>query len=273
MEDFGIQKEGNKRRMQIARHFNGGDTINLQKSLSNFIEKGKAAQEGEQREWNGKKFKKVGGKWVPVGEGREKKESPKVGGSKTSNKPQDKPASAPQTSGESSVDNHEIAQMTHMKKILESDPSKAYEIYQTLSPEAQQKVPQEVVNKLVENSHQAKDDPAGKVFEDKAPKKSTPAKKKKPSKPQHKFSTNVQSFRESVSRMRKVYDALNYASKHGTDEELKVLGHTKKSAQEKVANIEEYMKQATKHNTSMKGKWDDTDHDDKVKKALEALGC
>lgn len=48
---------------------------------------------------------------------------------------------------------HEIAQLTHLKKIVEDNPQKAYEIYSALSPEAQKVVPQEIANKLVEQSH------------------------------------------------------------------------------------------------------------------------
>ena len=56
------------------------------------------------------------------------------------------------------VDNHAVAHLTHMKKVAETDPGKAYEIYQSLSPEAQKIVPQDVVNKLVEAHHTPKED-------------------------------------------------------------------------------------------------------------------
>jgi hypothetical protein len=158
MEDFGIKEQENKRRMQLARHFKDSDTENL----SNTLQKGKAAQDGEERTWGGKKYKKQGSDWIPVTEGREKKDDKKGDdkkGAEDSTKP--KQGSKPQ---ENPVDNHEVAQMTHMKKVMESDPGKAYEIFQSLSPEAQGKVPQDVVNKLVESSHTSEDNAADKVF-------------------------------------------------------------------------------------------------------------
>lgn len=153
MEDYGIHGEVNKRKMNIARSFIGDDVENLQKSFNDFLQKGKAAQEGEQREWNGKKYKKAGGKWLPVTQDRQsgKKDA-------STNNTSTQPSS-------SSVDNHEIAQMTHMKNIMDENPEKAYEIFQALSPEAQQKVPQDVVNKLVENSHSEKQGTADAVFD------------------------------------------------------------------------------------------------------------
>lgn len=150
MDNFGIQSEHNKRKMQIARHFKGNDVENL----NDFLQKGKSAQEGEEREWKGRKYKKIQGKWVEQTKG------------KSSKKDDDKSKSSDSKQQTSSVDGHEIAQMTHMKKILDGDPDKAYEIYQSLSPEAQSKVPQDVVNKLVENSHKEKQDDAAKVFEE-----------------------------------------------------------------------------------------------------------
>ena len=151
--------------MQIARSFKDGDVQNLQKSLNDFLQKGKAAQDGEVREWGGQKYKKQGGKWLPVTQGREGAQKDPTP-NKSSKQDQKSTPSQSQSQGGGSINNHEIAQMTHMKKVMNENPDKAYEIYQSLSPEAQSKVPQDVVNKLVENSHTEKQDAASKVFEE-----------------------------------------------------------------------------------------------------------
>jgi len=131
----------------------------LRKSMSSDISKGGAlGQEGEVRTYaNGKKYKKTGNKWVEVGSDKKSKKQDEKGGEK--NKAQ---------AGESSVDRHETAQLTHMKSLVESgDHAKAYEIYQSLSPEAQNAVPQNIVNDMVKDGHSEKTDPAKEIFEDK----------------------------------------------------------------------------------------------------------
>ena len=122
--------------------------------MGNDLTKGKVATEGEVREFSGKKFKKTAGKWIPVtGDKKSKEEDPsKSKGSK------EEPSSG-------GGDKHEVAHLTHMKSIMESDPAKAYEIFQSLSPETQSAVPQEVVNKMVKESHSKPEE--GKVDYDK----------------------------------------------------------------------------------------------------------
>jgi len=137
----------------------------IAQSLGVDLIKGKAADEGEEREWGGKKYKKTSGKWIPVTDGKDKK---KDDDPKNSSKKSEDPKSdgkAKPSAGEG-VDKHEIAQLTALKATMESNPEKAYEIFQSLSPEAQQAVPQDVVNKLVEGSHSEGEDEAAKVFED-----------------------------------------------------------------------------------------------------------
>ena len=140
---------------------------NLIKSFSPNLIKGKAAQEGEEREWGGKKYKKTGGKWVEVAKGKGDKKPDESKG-KSPSKPDDKKdGKQASSSGDGQVDKHEIAQLTHLKSVMEKDPGKAYEIFQTLSPEAQAAVPQEVTNKLVADSHTEADNAAEGVFDDK----------------------------------------------------------------------------------------------------------
>lgn len=115
--------------------------------LSNFgvqLQKGKPAQEGEIREWNGQKFKKQGGKWIPVTESK----------NSTSSSDKSKDKSSTPNSLQSNIGKHEIGQLTHIKSLVENNPKKAYELYSQLTPEAQQVVPQDIVNKLVKNHHE-----------------------------------------------------------------------------------------------------------------------
>jgi len=141
------------------------------------IIKGKPGAEGEIREWGGKKYKKVGKEWKEVGKGTDGKK--KEGDTKGDKKPaKDDKGGESKPAGEANpVDKHEIAQLTHLKEVMESDPDKAYEIYQSLSPEAQSAVPQEVTNKLVQNSHTAKEDDAKAVFDGKATDEKPPEEK------------------------------------------------------------------------------------------------
>ena len=61
--------------------------------------------------------------------------------------------------GEGEVTGHDIAHLSHMKDLVQSkDYDKAYEIYNTLPPEAQAKVPQDIVNEMVKNHHSEKED-------------------------------------------------------------------------------------------------------------------
>lgn len=109
--------------------------------------KGKAAEEGETREWGGKKYRKQAGKWIEITDPKGPRKQEEEGGGK----------SPVQAGGSPEVSKHDIAQLAHMKSIADSNPEKAYEIYQSLSPEVQEKVPQDVVNKLVSTSHTEKE--------------------------------------------------------------------------------------------------------------------
>ncbi len=120
------------------------------------IKGGKVGQEGEIREYaNGKKYKKTGDKWIEVTGDKKGKEKEKESTSKT------------QGSSESSVGKHDIAQLTALKNSWKSDPDKAYEIFQSLPPDVQESVPQEVINSMVKNSHAGKKDDAAAIFDDK----------------------------------------------------------------------------------------------------------
>jgi len=85
--------------------------------------------------------------------GREKKgEEDSKPKAKTEEETPDKKGGEKSKSG-GPVGPHDIAHLSHMKDIVDSDPAKAYEIYQGLSEEAQAKVPQEVVNNMVKDHH------------------------------------------------------------------------------------------------------------------------
>lgn len=80
-------------------------------------------------------------------------------------KPENQGAKKPAGQEQPQVGGHEIAQLTHLKSLLDSNPDKAYEIYQTLTPEAQAVVPQDVVNKLVSESHKEPEAEEGVNFD------------------------------------------------------------------------------------------------------------
>ena len=108
------------------------------------------AAEGTIHTWkDGSSYKKQGGTWVPVKDG-------KKGGKKDDGKSKTPTAAAPAAGKDGQTEQaskHDLAQLTHMKEVMEADPAKAYEIFQSLEPAAQHMVPQDVVNKLVRASH------------------------------------------------------------------------------------------------------------------------
>jgi hypothetical protein len=133
---------------------------------------------------NGKKYKKTAGEWKEVssgkkGAGKEGAPTPTAAAPAGGKGGQVEPASK-----------HDLAQLTHMKEIMEADPKKAYEIFQSLEPAAQHMVPQDVVNKMVKASHEdaskegasfddlgGKPDPEKEELEKKESAKKEPAKK------------------------------------------------------------------------------------------------
>lgn len=172
-----IRQRQRQTRDQILHNINNRDQV---------LQKGKPADEGEEREWAGKKYKKTQGKWIPVTKDKKGKQDDDK--DKSSKKDDDSPKSTKQNKDnpskkqsqqQSSVSKQEIGQMTVMKNMIDQDPQKAFEIFESLSPEAQEKVPQDVVNKLVEQSTQDQDDAADKVFEDEG-KDDVPTKESSP---------------------------------------------------------------------------------------------
>jgi DNA-directed RNA polymerase subunit F len=226
MEEFNVIKQNLQRKSQILKSFGYEDP--------DTIEKGKAANEGEEREWNGKKYKKTGGKWIPV-TGDKKGKSDDGKGDKSAKDDQKKIKKPVQSGEPGEVSNHEIAQMSYMKKVMDESPERAYEIYQELSPEAQSKIPQDVVNKIVESGMSEGEDPAAKVFDD----------DNKGSEQSFKYSDDMDSLRESVSRMRKAYNALKDALED--EAVLEQLGYDKESAQEEIDTIDKWMDGAREH--------------------------
>lgn len=145
--------------------------------LDNILEKGKAAQQGEVRTWNGQKFKKQGGKWVPVTSPREK--APKPGGKdKSSKKDDEKGGSAKDSKKEPSgggpeVSSQEKGQLRRIKKLLiEGDVDAANDLAADLGDDAKNVIPEEAWERMNERtsptSKDVKDDVAAKtIMEDK----------------------------------------------------------------------------------------------------------
>lgn len=141
--------------------------------------RGRKGDEGEIRTWaNGKKMKKQGGKWIEVTQGKDGKKQDDEGKSKPKDKdePKEKSSKAddnksptkPNKEG-SDVSKVDIAQLTMIKNLLDKDPNKAFEIFESLSPEAQSKVPQDIINSLVEQSYDESDAAADVFDEDENP--------------------------------------------------------------------------------------------------------
>lgn len=86
-----------------------------------------------------------------TGSGKSKEEVTDKGKPTTNDSKKQNPTQ--QQNQENQISKHEIAQLTHLKSMIEQDPKGAYEIFQSLSPEAQDKVPQDVVNSLVKEAH------------------------------------------------------------------------------------------------------------------------
>lgn len=230
------------------------DTI--KKGLLDLIEKGKGGvgQEGEVRTWsNGKKYKKTGGKWIEVAGGKGEAK-PKPEGTSSPKKEEASGKTAKPSQGSApGVDKHEVAQLTHLKAVTKTDPAKAYEIFQSLSPEGQAVVPQEVVNSLVASSHS---DDKG-VDYDSLGKKEGEEKKsepKKEAKPKFNFSTDSAAFTEQVTRARNVHD-------NALDADMK-------------DKAKSFLEGAKEHKSKMKDKWDKEenlsklDTDEKVSEAF-----
>lgn len=128
---------------------------------SGLLEKGTAAQEGEVREWNGQKFKKVGGKWQPVTSPRAKApkakgkdKAPKKDESKGAPKPgaEKKPAPKPE------ISSAEMGQLKRIKKLIASgDHDAANDLAADLSDEAKNVIPADAWEKMHERTT-----PAGK---------------------------------------------------------------------------------------------------------------
>lgn len=172
---------------------------------------------------------------------------------------------------EGQVTGHDVAHLTHMKQLVESgDNAKAYEIYNTLPPEAQDKVPQDVVNVMVGDHHtEEKDDTwdsAGKS-EKKESKKDT---EKNKSNTEFNFSDDKKSFQESISRARRVHDDLKSAIQDG-DDALSAIDYSKEEAQEKVEKIKRYLTEAISYKKKMGKDWggDDKELKKDIKKSIE----
>ena len=119
------------------------------------LEKGTAAQEGEVREWKGQKFKKQGGKWVPVTSPRKaapkKKTEDKAGKKDESSS---KPAGEKPPGGEKpQINSQEKGQLKRIKKLIESgDHEGAMGLAEGLSDDAKNVIPADVWEKMHEAS-------------------------------------------------------------------------------------------------------------------------
>jgi hypothetical protein len=181
---------------------NKADAIEIMKQIDIDLSKGKAGTEGEIREWGGKKYKKIGKEWKEVGKGKDGDKKEDGGDNKQSkdDKGGDKGGSQ---EGTSKVD---IAQLTFIKRNIEEHPDRSYDIYQTLSPEAQAAVPQELVDKMVHGSHDnnQEDNAASGVFNDK---KEEPKPEKKESVEESVYTKPLETADEMVDAISKLSDA------------------------------------------------------------------
>lgn len=126
--------------------------LNSAADIYNQLAKGAAAQEGEVREWNGVKMRKVGKKWVPVSE---KKTPPK-----SKNKSEKKVKKQEQPKGKSGMPEHmtsqHVASLKQIKKLSESgDHAAAHDIAEKLPDEVKNEIPQEVWGKMMDGKQEA----------------------------------------------------------------------------------------------------------------------
>lgn len=142
MEDF----ERNIRQHNLNRQ------LHIGRSFTEFFEKGKAAEEGEIREWGEKKYKKTSGKWVPVSD--KKKSEPKPAPNSQLKKPEneEESSSSNQMSG-GTVGNHDKAKLTLVKTLYQNNPVEAYKVAEELSDEAKNVIPQKVWNEMYMAHH------------------------------------------------------------------------------------------------------------------------
>lgn len=121
---------------------------------NNLFEKGIAAQEGEVREWKGQKFKKQGGKWVPVTAPR--KQAP-ISGKKSQDakkeeipqgkKTLEKPTPTPQ------VSTADLGQLKRIKKLIASgDMKSAGALASGLGDNAKNIIPADAWEKMHEST-------------------------------------------------------------------------------------------------------------------------
>lgn len=144
MEDF----ERNIRQHNLDRQ------LHIGRSFTTFIEKGDVAEEGEVREWGGKKYKKTAGKWIPVGSKKkpEKKQAPKAQKDKVENE-KDLQPSKQDTTSTGSIGNHDKARLTLVKTLYKNNPVGAYKVAEELSDEAKNVIPQKVWNEMYMAHH------------------------------------------------------------------------------------------------------------------------
>lgn len=111
------------------------------------LNKAKAAQEGEVREWQGQKFKKIGGKWKPLTAPRKKapdEEARKVSGASKEEDTSKQQAEAPQ--GEQPpIQTKDLGQLRRIKKLLgKKDMAQVSSLVNELPDEAKNAIPPEV---------------------------------------------------------------------------------------------------------------------------------
>jgi len=128
----------------------------LAPSLGNFddLSKGVAAQEGETRTWQGKKYKKVGGKWQPVG--AERKKAPESA-SKVKRPKKDEPKKDPakgklEEKERTPVSSADKGQLIRIKQAVgKKDIAEAARLSESLSDEGKNVIPAKVWAKIHEH--------------------------------------------------------------------------------------------------------------------------
>ena len=141
MEQFekNIRQHHLNRQLQIGRMF------------TDFLEKGKVAQEGEVREWNGKKYQKTNGKWVELS-GNKRPEKKKAPGSNKKKKKEDNSPNNPPKDVASGVGSEEKAKLAIIKRMYKEDPVAAHQMAEGLSDEAKSVIPEKVWIDMIEGS-------------------------------------------------------------------------------------------------------------------------
>lgn len=114
--------------------------------------KGKVAADGEERTWGGKKYKKVGGKWVPVGSSKSRTKQPPTSGKKTK-QPDENKDSKPKTDEQPEVTGEIRAKLKYIKKLTTRGRlTDAHSIAEQLDDQVKMMIPQNIWDRMISSS-------------------------------------------------------------------------------------------------------------------------